>query len=135
MTTDPGIQGVVGNIPSVTSAPFFTLVPYNSIPFADGDPTIAVVNAAYDDYNNGLQAAVALSIITPEEAGRRTISFAAGANAVVVTAEDITQDVDISAAFSLPPGSVVLPNIRQTTAADLLTLASCWCIRDSSRSR
>ena len=121
MTTDPDIQGVVGNIPDVASVPFFTLVPWNSIPL--DDLTAAAVNAAFQEYNDGLDVALGLGLISAEENAARKISFAGVAdNAVLVEDESLTQNVDISAFFSLPPGSVVLPNLRQTTADDLLTL-------------
>ncbi len=111
MTTDPGIQGVVGNIIDVTATPYFNLVPYNSIVFEEGDPTIDAVNNAYADYNNGLAQAVAFMLISQDEADRRNISFAAGANGIVVEDESLT---DLSA--------IGLPSIRQTTSDDLVTL-------------
>ncbi|MDH3709705.1 MAG: hypothetical protein OER04_07440, partial [Cyclobacteriaceae bacterium] len=87
------------------------------------DLTAAAVNAAFQEYNDGLDVALGLGLISAEENAARKISFAGVAdNAVLVEDESLTQNVDISAFFSLPPGSVVLPNLRQTTADDLLTL-------------
>lgn len=113
MTTDPNIQGVVANIPDWWLAPYFNLVPYNSIVFAAGDPTIDAVNNAYADYNGGLALAVAGMLITQAEADKRNISFAAGPNGIVVDDESLT---NLSA--------LGLPSIRQATAEDLITLSA-----------
>lgn len=110
--TANGAQGVVGNIPYVTSIPFFTTVPYNAIPFTQDDAaTVAFVNSNYADYNNGLNNLAGAGFITQAEADQRQISFAVGANAIVIEDEDLT---DLSA-FGLP-------SIRQTTAQDLVLL-------------
>lgn len=113
MTTDPGIQGVVGNVPDVTSLPYFKLVAWNSIEFAEGDPIIGLVNQAYDVYNGGLAQAAGLGLITAEEAQRRNIQFAGGGNGIVVEDESLT---DLS--------GLGLPNIRQVTAEDLIGLTA-----------
>jgi hypothetical protein len=66
---------------------------------------------------------VAIGEITAEEAARRKIGFSASdTNAVVMLDEDLTE-ADISAALQLPPGSQVLPKLRQTTDSDLLLLS------------
>ncbi len=65
---------------------------------------------------------MAIGQITADEATRRKISFAASnANAAVMVDEDLTE-ADISAALGLPPGSQVLPKLRQTAPTDLLLL-------------
>lgn len=110
--TANGAQGVVGNIPYVTSIPFFTTVPYNAIPFSEDDAaTVSFVNSNYAAYNGGLNNLAAAGVITQAEADQRQISFAVGANAIVIEDEDLT---DLSA-FGLP-------SIRQTTAQDLVLL-------------
>jgi len=113
MTTDPGIQGVVANVPDITSLPFFKLVPWNSIPFSEGDPIIALANQAYAVYNGGLQQATGAGLISASEAELRTVQFAAGTNGVVVEDESLT---DLSA--------LGLPSIRQANAADLIGLTA-----------
>jgi len=113
MTTDPNIQGVVANIPDVASLPFFRLVAWNAIPFEEGDPTIDLVNSAYTLYNGGLLQAAGGGLISPEEAQRRTIQFAAGANGIVVDDQSLT---DLSA--------LGLPSIRKTSTEDLITLSA-----------
>ncbi len=113
MTNDPEIQGVVVNIPDVESLPFFNLVAWNAIPFEEGDPIIGLVNSAYALYNGGLLQAAGLELITPEEAQRRTIQFAAGDNAIVVDDASLT---DLS--------GLGLPSIRQTSMEDRITLSA-----------
>jgi len=109
--TSGGAQGVVANLPSVTDAPFFTTVPFNPIPM--DAPTAAGTNDAYAQYNGGLLQAESFLLISAEERAARTINFVAGANAVVIEDEDLT---DLSA--------LGLPSIRQATSADLLVLTS-----------
>ncbi len=107
--SNPGMQGVLINVPDVTAIPYFTVVPYNPVPLDQA--TADTLNAAYAAYNAGLDAAVAGMAITQEEADQRKISFAAGQNAVVILDEDLT---DLSA--------LSLPSMRQTTAEDLIPL-------------
>ncbi len=112
LTTDPDIQGVVCNIPDITSIPFFTVVPYNAIPFGSSDQaTIDATNGAYAAYNGGLAAAQAGGLITADEVAARTINFGVGANAIVIEDEALT---DLSV--------LGLPSIRQTTASDFIIL-------------
>ncbi|MBQ4819993.1 G-D-S-L family lipolytic protein [Aquimarina sp. MMG016] len=106
----PGVQGILGNIPNVTSIPHFTTVPHNPVPLDAA--TASAVNQAYAEYNGGLQLALANSLIDAEEADARTISFeASSSNAVVIVDEDLT---DLS--------GLGLPNFRQATEEDLLVL-------------
>jgi len=131
-----GAEGVILNVPPLTIIPFFQTVTelsggINLIPL--DEPTAAAVNAAYNDpaegYNPGLDAAVLLGEITQEEADLRKIEFAAGNNPPVITDESLTE-ADISAAFALPPGSIVLPKLRQakvdpaTGSTDLFPLTA-----------
>lgn len=113
MTTDPGIQGIVANVPDVQSLSFFKLVSWNAIEFAENDPVIGLINQAYAIYNGGLAQAAGASLITPEEAQQRTIQFAAGGNGIVVVDESLT---DLS--------GLGLPSIRQATESDLITLTA-----------
>ena len=117
--TANGAEGVAITIPPLTLLPFFRLVTYNAVPLDEA--TATALNAGYADYNNGLGAAVQLGLIDADELALRTISFAAGANAIVMVDENL-DSLDISAAVEAPEGSVVLPNIRQTNPTDLLPL-------------
>ncbi len=118
--TANGADGVVVNIPDVSALPFFTTVPYNPVPLDEA--TAGVVNQAYAPYNGGIQQALAAlngtGLFTAEEAARRTISFSAGQNAVVLIDEDLTDLGAINPAFA------GLPKYRQATAEDLLVLTS-----------
>jgi hypothetical protein len=118
--TANGAKGVVANVPYITDLANFTTVPYNPVPLDAG--TASFVSNAYAVYNGGIQQAfaylVAVSPMTQEmadaEIAKRTISFAAGQNAVVIMDEDLT---DLTA---INPGLI---SMRQATADDLLLLA------------
>jgi len=113
---NPAVQGVLVNIPDVSTIPYFTTVPYNAVPL---DQTNAdALNAAYLGYNNGLLAAQGLGLIDAAEVAKRTITFVAGQNAVVI---DVINDVDIT---NLTASLVPLPSYRQASAEDLLVLTT-----------
>jgi len=107
-------KGVLINIPDVSTIPFFTTVPFNAVPLDQA--TADTLNAAYATYNGGVQAALGATIISSEEAAQRTITFAAGQNAVVIEDEDL---VDVNTASG---GAIPIPNYRQATASDLILL-------------
>ena len=107
------VQGVLINIPDVSTIPYFTTVPYNAVPLDQA--TADTLNAAYAAYNEGVQAALGAQLITAEEAAQRTISFSEGQNAVVLVDEYLT---DISGL------NVALIQMRQATASDFLVLLS-----------
>ncbi len=108
--TANGAKGVLATVPDVASLPYFTTIPYNPIPIEDQAQADAL-NAAYANYNGGIQQALAGGLITPDEADARTINFQLGANALVMTDEYLT---DLS--------NLGLPSIRQATADDLVIL-------------
>lgn len=112
--TAGGAQGVIANLPNVTDIPFFTTVPHNPVPLDEA--TVALLNGAYADYNNGLLLAQSFSLIDEDEVARRTISFTPGeGNAVVILDEDLTDLTGVD------PGLI---NMRQATAEDLMVLTS-----------
>ena len=121
--TANGAKGVVANVPYITDLANFTTVPHNPVPL-DG-ATAGALSGAYAPYNGGIQQAFAyLVAVTPmtqemasAEIAKRTISFSAGKNAVVIVDEDLT---DLSA-FGIP-------SYRHATADDLLLLASSTVI-------
>ncbi len=128
--TGTGSEGVVLTVPPLITIPFFQAVTagengINLIPLDEA--TATAVNAGYNDaasgYNPGLSAALQLGIIDQAELDRRTISFSAGNNPPVIVDESLT-DADISAAFMLAPGSVVLPKLRHLESTDLLPLTA-----------
>ncbi len=113
-------EGVIANIPDVTTIPFLTTVPHNPVPLDAA--TADLLNGAYAAYNQALlafstnQNPLGAPQITPEEAARRTISFQAGeGNAVVLLDEDLTD---------LSVFNAALINMRQATADDLLILTA-----------
>ncbi|WP_378185661.1 G-D-S-L family lipolytic protein [Aquimarina sp. W85] len=118
--TANGADGILLNIPNVTSIPYFTTVPFNPVPM--DKKTATETNMAYAQYNGGLQQALAALAgtgqFTAEEAAKRTINFEAGQNAVVIIDEDLTDLGAINAAFA------GLPKLRQATAEDLLVLTA-----------
>jgi len=122
--TTNNAKGVIATVPNITLLPYFTTVPYNPVPLDAA--TATAVNAAYAQYNGGIQQAfgalVAGGVMTQAaadaEVAKRTISFSAGQNAVVIVDEDLTDLGAINPAFA------ALPQLRQTTAEDLLVLPS-----------
>jgi len=100
---------------------FFTTVPFNPVPL-DG-ATASGVNQAYAPYNGGIIQAFAFLVantpMTQEmadvEIAKRTISFSAGQNAVVLFDEDLTDLTQLNPR---------LVSIRQATADDFLVLTS-----------
>jgi lysophospholipase L1-like esterase len=111
LLSNTSAEGVVANIPPILALPVFQAVPYNPIPLDEA--TAQQLNAAYTDYNNGLQQAVAAQLITQQEADRRTINFMAGDNAFVLEDENLT---DLSG-LGLPP-------LRQSETTDLVLLSA-----------
>ena len=111
LAANPATKGVLVNVPDVSTIPFFTTVPYNAVPL---DQTTAdTLNTAFAAYNGGLAAAQGLSLITADEVTQRTITFAAGQNAVLMLDEDLA---DITAV------NPALVKMRQATANDLVIL-------------
>lgn len=116
------VQGVMANIPYLTSLAYFTTVGHNVIPLDAG--TAGAVNGAYAPYNAGIQQAFAFLVantpMTQEQADAeialRTIMFeAAPNNAVVIMDEGLT---DLTAI------NPQLVSMRQANADDLLILPS-----------
>lgn len=109
--TANGAKGVLANIPYVTTIPYFTTVPYNPVPLDAA--TAGQLNAGYAAYNGGLAAALNAGLITAEEKAKRTITFQAGNNAVVMVDSYLTSLALLG-----------LPSYRQATSADLMVLTS-----------
>lgn len=106
-----GAEGVVANIPNVTTIPYFTTVPHNPVPLDAA--TAGALGQGYAQYNGGLQAALAGGLISAEEAAARTIAFAEGQNAVVIEDESLTN-----------LGALGLPSYRHATENDLIVLTA-----------
>ncbi|PIB33987.1 hypothetical protein BFP72_00340 [Reichenbachiella sp. 5M10] len=110
-------NGVIVNVPNVLALPHFQAVPYNAIPMTD-QATVDATNAAYAQYNAGVQAALANHIIDEDEAELRTISFALGANAIVIEDPTLT-DVE-----TMSGGAIPIPKYRQLQDGELVLLAA-----------
>mgnify|MGYP003109946234 CR=1 FL=1 len=113
-----GADGVLANIPNVTTIPYFTTVPHNPVPLDAA--TAGALGQGYAQYNGGLQAALAGGLISANEAAARTIAFTAGSNAVVIEDESLT---NLSA--------LGLPSYRHATANDLIVLTASTFIGTS----
>lgn len=103
-----GSKGVVLNIPPVLLIPFFRAVAWNALPLDEANA--GALNAAYADYNGGLQLALANMLITAEEAERRTINFSATTGGPFVMEDENLTDLS----------GLGLPNLRLTEATDLV---------------
>ena len=112
-------QGIIANIPDVTTIPHFTTVPHNPVPLDAA--TADALNQGYALYNGGLQQALAAlngtGLFTEEEVAERTINFSEGLeNAMVVIDENLTDLGAINPAFA------GIPQYRQATEDDLFVL-------------
>ncbi|MDH3342284.1 MAG: G-D-S-L family lipolytic protein [Gammaproteobacteria bacterium] len=108
LTANPATQGVLVNIPDVSTIPYFTTVPYNAVPLDQA--TADYLNGLYAPYNGGVATALGAG---SAETIKRTINFTAGQNAVIIEDEYLT---DLSGGG--------LPSMRQATADDLLVLTA-----------
>ncbi len=108
--TANGAQGVVANLPYVTTIPFFTTVPHNPVPL--NAATAAQLNAGFSAYNNGLLFAQSVGLLTADEVTRRTISFTASTTNRVVMVDSFLTNL---AAYGIP-------SYRQATSEDLVVL-------------
>ena len=87
MRTDAG--GVVLNIPvGITTLPFFRLVPYNALAIEE-EALITTLNTQFGGFNNALDGLVGQSLLDEADANGRKVSFAVGANPVLIFDEDL----------------------------------------------
>jgi len=122
--TANGAKGVVMNLPSVTSIPFFTYVDHNPVPLDAATAGYLNSASAYGAYNAGIQGAFAYLVAnTPltqamadAEIAKRTIVFSESANnALVIMDESLTDLTGLNSQ---------LISMRQATAADLILLTT-----------
>ncbi|QIE60187.1 G-D-S-L family lipolytic protein [Rasiella rasia] len=118
--------GVLVNIPDVTSIPYFTTVPVQSIPLDAA--TAGAVNAQFAQYNTViLPTLVSFGVISQEEADARVINFSAGVNFPIMTDDDLT---DVSGILQGPPANLpadlanLLGQLRQANNDDLVVLTA-----------
>jgi hypothetical protein len=146
--TANGAQGVVANVPNVTSIPHFTTVPFNPLDPSNPDfgPLIPTLNTLYGALNGVYAFLESQGVI--DDAGIRSVAFSdMAANAVVISDENlqnisaqITQVlvndpnfVLFLAQFGLPPEAapqvagllgLLYGQSRQATSEDLFVLPS-----------
>jgi len=136
---NPVFKGVVGNIPSLSSFPYFTTVPWNTIVIDEATAASLTTNLA-NGYNAFLDAMATdpYNAITPAERDKRKLTFVAGKdalgniirdsngnqfkNGVLLTDETLT---DLSP-YMAGPFAALIPyaRARQATATDLVPLAA-----------
>lgn len=126
MLTGTTLKGVVGNIPSLSSFPYFTTVSWNSLKLSAAQVEgLAPMAAGYNSILNGLVPGT----ITAAERDKRLLTYRvhnpsaatdiATRTAVLLADEDLT---DLTS--SLPDGLKHLARARQATATDLVPLAA-----------
>ncbi len=108
--TANGAQGVVANLPYVTTIPYFTTVPHNPVPLDAA--TAAQLNAGFAAYNNGLLFAQSVGLLTADEVARRTISFTASSTNKLVMVDSYLTNLT----------AYGIPSYRQATSEDLVVL-------------
>lgn len=119
--TANGAKGVIANIPSVTSIPFFTRVP--AMPIAGlNDAQVTQLNGGYAQYNAALAQAKSFALITDAEYQKRLIKFEPGiANGAVIVDKDLTNLT-----------AMQIPSYRQTTANDYILLTASAVLTPSA---
>lgn len=122
LTVNPVFKGVVGNIPSLVTYPYFTTLPYNAIPLDATTAGFVQENLA-TNYNNFLEAMVFAGVITVAERDSRILNYKEGNNSVLITDETLTDLTDLmigNGAAALVPYA----QARQTTPTDLIPLGA-----------
>lgn len=133
--TQTGAQGVVMTIPQIVLAPFFRAVPYNSIPMTDQN-TVDALNSGFAGLNAALDGLAANMLLTIEQANERKVSYALGANPILMLDDALT---DIGPLFDILVGAgaisaaqrAALEPFRQSrpaTANDLPTLSAATAL-------
>ncbi|MCP4472400.1 MAG: G-D-S-L family lipolytic protein, partial [Gammaproteobacteria bacterium] len=113
-----GAKGVLINVPDVATIPFFTTVPHDAIPLKAADA--AALNAALAAGFNAYLSAVS-GIIGADEVARRTLSFSAGQNPILIEDETLT---DLSKLPGFPGALKGYEFARPATAEDFILLTA-----------
>jgi hypothetical protein len=121
-TTSPDMKAVIGNFPDIFKMPHFTSVPFNAIPL-DATTAAGVTAQLANNYNAFLDGMVGVAAgFTQEEADKRKLTYAAGANKILMNDETLT---DLSA-YMVGPYAGLAPyaRARQTTSTDIIPLST-----------
>lgn len=130
--TQSGAQGVVLTLPPMVVLPFFRAVPYNSIAMTE-QATVDQLNAGFTGLNNVLDGLAGLSLITQDDANARKVSYALGANPILMHDDALTDIGPLMDLLVGAPGGITaqeraaLEPYRQSrpaTADDLPTLSA-----------
>ncbi len=122
LNVNPVFKGVVGNIPSIVTYPYFTTIPYNTIALDEATASTLQASLAIN-YNNFLIAMANYQFITEEERDKRLLNYAAGKNGVLITDESLT---DLTELMTANGAGALVPfaKARQTKSNDLIPLAA-----------
>ena len=113
-------KGLLVNIADISTIPYFTTVPHDSIPLSAAEA--AALNAQLAaGYNLGLNAALGLGLITdPAEVERRLLNFSEGQNPILISDDTLT---DISTVLAGPLAALAgLAQARPATVDDFILL-------------
>lgn len=80
-------NGVVITLPPITALPVFRAVPYNPVPLDAA--TAETLNAAFQGFNDALEGLLGILQITENEKNRRTVTYEAGNNPLLIFDEDL----------------------------------------------
>jgi len=130
LLADPDVKGVVCNIPGITSIPFFTTVPWNSIPLDAA--TAGALNVGLAPVNGAFDGLVLAGLLSQADADSRKMSYVEGANPVLLVDEDLENlgpkfDILVGAGFMTAEqqaGVEPFLQSRQANSGDLIPLTS-----------
>jgi len=139
LAANPTSKGVLGNIPNVTTIPFFFTIRFNAITVTADQAT--ALNGAFGGYNGILDAIkgnpglLALSGSTAANLDARKVTYTAGAGNRILIAEKSPEFPDLGPTFDALFGAGLITDaqrtglqpyrrVRQATATDLITLSA-----------
>lgn len=131
--TANGAKGVVATIPSVTSIPFFTTVPYNPLTTTVlGQGNVAVGEATVNALNTQLYGPLKQALTAFGAGSRINLLSTTGGNPLLIRDESLTNlSAQLTAAFTPTLGATtaafygsVFGQARQATADDLVLLTT-----------
>jgi lysophospholipase L1-like esterase len=135
--TANGAKGVVATIPSVTSIPFFTTVPYNPLTTTTlGQGNVAVGEATVNALNAQLYGPLKQALTAFGAGSRINLLSTTGGNPLLIKDESLTNlSAQLTAAFTPTLGATtaafygsVFGQARQATADDLVLLTTSGVI-------